>query len=155
MFAGVARQNFKAPIRLARHLANQHVGYLCKRRCFLGKARDEILDEVRRALNFDGDPCRRITDIAAEVSIRREPMDVRPESDSLHDPGDLDFLADLHGDSGGGRSRARDFALAIQPSEPFGHSLARLARHSNDVHISVDAPRILFGGGDIEGHIGQ
>ena len=57
--------------------------------------------------------------------------------------------------SGCGRSSARAFPLAIQPSEPFRHSLARLAGYSNDVHITVDMPRILFGGSDIEWHIGQ
>lgn len=51
---------------------------------------------IRRALNFDGDSCRWVVNVSAKLSVRREPIDVRPESDSLHHSGDLDFLADFH-----------------------------------------------------------
>ena len=47
------------------------------------------------------------------------------------------------------------FPLAIQPSEPFRQSLARLAGYSNDVDVAVDAAGILFGDANIEWHVGQ
>src|SRR5271169_2170869 len=96
MPGSMARQNFKVLLQLARHLANHHSANLNKWRCLLGKMRDEIPDQVRRALNFDGDSCRRVADVSAEVSISGEPINVRPEPDPLYDPGYLDLLADLH-----------------------------------------------------------
>jgi hypothetical protein len=53
------------------------------------------------------------------------------------------------------RSRARKFALAIQPGNPFRYSLTRLARNSNDLHVTMNGASIFFGGADIEWHVGQ
>ncbi len=155
VLAGMAGPYFKTAIRPARRLANGYLGYLCERRHILREARDEILNQFLRALNFDQNSCRRIADVSAKVAISCKTIDVRPEPDSLHDTGDLDFLADLHDVSRGGGRSARDFPLAIQPREPFRHCLASLAGHPNDVHIAVDAPRVRFGSNDIEWHVGQ
>jgi len=92
----MAGQNFKVTIRLARQLADKHLGNLCKRRSPLGKVHEEVLDQAGLALNFDGDSCWRVADVSDEAPVLGEPIDVRAEPDSLYDPGDLDLLADLH-----------------------------------------------------------
>ncbi len=153
--AVAARQNFKAPVRLARHLANGDAGDLRQRGSFLGKPRDKFLDEFRRALHFNRDAGDGIGDVAFEIPVGGKPVDVRAKSHTLDDARNQDFLADLHeAIQPGGRNRSRLGPLPLQPVEPVPQTFARLARHSDDFHIAMDLPRVAFGRRDIERHIG-
>ena len=75
---------------------------------------------IRRALNFDGDSCRWVVNVSAKLSVRREPIDVRPESYSLYDPGNLDFLADLHRFKTRMRTQQRESLPACDPAKREG-----------------------------------
>lgn len=68
-----------------------------QRRRFGLQAREELIDELRFALNFDGDARGSVGDEAGETAVMRQAINERAKTDTLNDTGDVDGLAHYDG----------------------------------------------------------
>ena len=133
-FALAARHNAKVVIEVggqvtARQIEHGDTGDAGQGRSFGGQAIDEILHRLRRALDLDGDSGGGIANRTAQAALGGETIDVRAESDSLHDAGDVDLAPNFHTASACRLLRQSVVRLASlgQPHHPLVETIAHEA----------------------------
>src|SRR5208282_5668912 len=83
-------------VAIAGNCADGDFGDARERRSFYRQTREEIVHRRGRALHLDGDSACAVADAANQLPLASEPVDVRAEADTLHDPGDFDGLPYQH-----------------------------------------------------------
>src|SRR5579862_8278236 len=86
----------KIGIAIAGDIMHGEIGDSRERRSFDGQAREEILNRFLRALDLDGDAGGGVAYGTSEFSGSRQTINIRPETDALHNSRDFDLPANFH-----------------------------------------------------------
>ena len=93
--APLARKNTKLAVAIAGDVEHGNIRNARQRRRTMRQARNKVVHEFARSLNFNGDAGRSVSDGAGKLSFRRQPINIRTESDTLHNPRYSDVPANL------------------------------------------------------------
>ena len=119
-------------VAITGHVVDGQAGDAGERRRFGGQAQNELLHYFWRPLNFNGDSGGGIADRTSKLAASRETIDIRAESDALHDAGNFDLAPDFHGQVRHSSTRSLHqrfvrFASFPQPVHPFLQTVSGLA----------------------------
>ena len=94
-FAPLARKNAKLAVAIAGDVEHGDIRNARQGRRTMRQARNKVVHEFVRSLNFNGHAGRSVGDRAGKLSFYCQPINIRTESDALYDPRYSDVPANL------------------------------------------------------------